>query len=75
MKKHSLTELQFLDQRIKLEKGNVYSHGVAILPGITALTLGALANDQICMTVGAIATAGGIAATKVNKKLIKTRKK
>ena len=71
MNKHKLTELQFLDQKIKLEKEKVYSHGVILLPGITTLTLGALSDNSVCLAIGTAITLGSFAKQTVNTKTLK----
>ena len=47
MNKYKLTELQFLNERIKYEKEKVYSNGITLLPGLTTLTVGALAQNTL----------------------------
>lgn len=66
-----LTELQFLDEKIKYEKAKVYSNGIKLMPGITTLTLGALTQNDICLAIGTAVTLGGVVIKKDNKKLIK----
>lgn len=59
MNKYKLTELEFLNERIKYEKEKVYSNGITLLPGLTTLTVGALAQNSVCMAVGTAVTLGG----------------
>lgn len=63
MNKQSLTELEFLNEKIKNEKQKVYSKGIVLLPGITTLTGSALANNHVGMAVGTLLTIAGIAFT------------
>ena len=65
MKEHSLTNLEILDQKIKEEKQKVYSKGIVLLPGITALTCGAVASNNIVIAIGAVATLGAAVASNV----------
>lgn len=60
MKRYKLTELEFLNERIKFEKEKVYSNGITLLPGLATLTVGALAENQICMAIGTAVTLGGV---------------
>ena len=70
MNKYKPTELEILNERIKYEKEKVYSNGITLLPGLTTLTLGALAENQVCMAIGTIVTLGGaiLSSNMVNTK-------
>ncbi len=61
MKKQSLTELGFLNEKIKYEKQKVYSKGLVLLPGITSITCSALANNRFGIAVGSLITVAGLA--------------
>lgn len=82
MKKQSLTELEFLNEKIKDEKQKVYSNGIVFLPAITTITCGALATDNFGMAVGSLIMISGLVATgeilaqkqKLNEEKIKTYK-
>ena len=63
MTKQSLTELEFLNEKIKYEKQKVYSNGVVFLPAITSITCGALATDNFGIAIGSLITLSGIVAT------------
>ena len=61
MNKHKLTELEILNERIKREKIKAYSDAIVLLPGITTLTVGALAENNIGMAIGGLMILGGAA--------------
>lgn len=78
MNRYKLTELEFLNERIKYEKERVYSNGIKLLPGLTTLTVGALAENQVCMAIGTAVTLGGVILSsnmvntkKLSKKIIR----
>ena len=75
MNKYKPTELEILNEKIKYEKEKVYSNGITLLPGLTTLTLGALAENQVCMAIGTIVTLGGILMTSDKLKEKKLTKK
>ena len=63
MNKHKLTELEFLNEKIKNEKQRVYSKGLVLLPGIATITCGALASDRFGAAVGSVLVIAGLALT------------
>ena len=63
MNKQALTELEFLNEKIKDEKQKVYSKGVVLLPAITTLTCGALVSDRFGAIIGALTVITGLAVT------------
>ena len=63
MNKHKLTELEFLNERVKEEKQKVYRKGVVLLPGITTITCAALASDRFGIAVGSLLVISGLAFT------------
>lgn len=63
MNKQSLTELEFLNEKIKDEKQKVYSKGIVLLPGITTITCGALASNRFGAAVGSLIMIAGLALT------------
>ena len=63
MNKHKLTELEFLNEKIKNEKQRVYSKGLVLLPGIATITCGALASDRFGMAAGSLLVIAGLALT------------
>ena len=72
MNKYKLTELEFLNEKIKDEKQKVYRDGIMLLPGIATLTCSALAENDFGMAVGTLAFLGGLAVT--SDKLTKVQK-
>ncbi len=75
MNKQTLTELEFLNERVKYEKRQFYSKGLRLLPGIATLTTCSLANNHFGIAIGMATTLGGLALTENNiykaKKYIK----
>ncbi len=71
MNKYKLTELQLLNEKIKQEKEKVYSNGIILLPGITTLTVGAIAQNSVCMAIGTAVTLGG---ALVSSDIVDTKK-
>ena len=63
MNKQSLTELEFLNEKIKEEKQKVYSKGIILLPGIATITSGALASNRFGAAVGTFIMIAGLAIT------------
>ncbi len=63
MNKQPLTELEFLNEKIKDEKQKVYSKGLVLLPGIATVTCGALATDRFGFAVGSFIIITGLAIT------------
>ncbi len=71
MNKHKLTELEFLNERVKEEKQKVYRKGVVLLPGITTITCAALASDRFGIAVGSLLVISGLAFT--TESLVQTK--
>ena len=71
MNKYKLTELQLLNEKIKQEKEKVYSNGIILLPGITTLTVGDIAQNSVCMAIGTAVTLGG---ALVSSDIVDTKK-
>ena len=63
MNKQPLTELEFLNEKIKVEKQKVYRKGIVLLPGIATVTCGALATDRFGVAVGSFIIIAGLAIT------------
>ena len=63
MNKQPLTELEFLNEKIKNEKMKVYSKGLVLLPAITTLTCGALVSDRFGAAIGTLTVITGLAVT------------
>lgn len=63
MNKQPLTELEFLNEKIKDEKQKVYSKGLVLLPGIATVTGGALASDRFGVAIGSFIIIAGLAIT------------
>ncbi len=63
MNKQPLTELEFLNEKIKVEKQKVYRKGIVLLPGIATVTCGALATDRFGIAVGSFIIIAGLAIT------------
>ena len=63
MNKQPLTELEFLNEKIKDEKQKVYSKGIVLLPGIATMTGGALASNRFGIAVGSFIIIAGLAIT------------
>ena len=63
MNKQPLTELEFLNEKIKVEKQKVYRKGIVLLPGIATVTCGALATDRFGVAVGSFVIIAGLAIT------------
>ena len=71
MNKQSLTELEFLNEKLKDEKQKVYSKGLVLLPGIATVTGGALASNRFGMAIGSFIIIAGLAMTA--ESLIQTK--
>lgn len=63
MNKQPLTELEFLNEKIKVEKQKVYRKGIVLLPGIATVTCGALATDRFGVAVGSFIIIAGLVIT------------
>lgn len=72
MNKQALTELEFLNEKIKDEKQKVYSKGIVLLPGITTITCGALATDRFGAIIGSLIAISGLVFTAESLRPIKT---
>lgn len=67
----SLTEFEFLNEKIKSEKQALYSKGLILLPGLTAMAHGALMNNEHSFAVGIFTGAASTAALVYTKQKVK----